>query len=193
MQKKPINPHILFWGGGAPLGVAATEVQVYKRLCVSVHGVLTATLYHTSAFHEFVHMHCCVCFTLRVCEYVCVLTVILYDRMITPFSPELRGISQLPLPFLHQPQRRDVRSHVCQRLFPVGSGAPLHFCLPSPFSLRLPTSSQEPLWHLITKSTASGAGRTYGAHNMMSLRLLSFWPAGNSGWRVSAGLLYFCT
>lgn len=50
-----------------------------------------ATLYHTSAFHEFVHTHCCVRFAL----HVCVLTVILCDRMITPFSPQLRGTSQL--------------------------------------------------------------------------------------------------
>lgn len=87
--------------GRAPTGVAVTKEQVYKWLCVSMHGALAATLYHTSAFYEFIRMHCCVCFALCVCDcgrvgaWVCVLTVILYDRMITPFSLELRGISQL--------------------------------------------------------------------------------------------------
>lgn len=110
----------------------------------------------------------------------------------SPQSSE-KSLSSAPLPFLHQPQRRHVRSHVCQRSFPVGSRAPLHLCLSSPFSLRLPTSSQEPLWHLTTKSTATGDGRTYGARDMMTLKRSSIWPAVNSCWRVSAGTLLHIT
>lgn len=77
---------------------------------VNVHGALAATLYHISAFHEFVHIHCCESFALCVC--VCVLTVILYDRMITPFSPELWGISQL-----HSPSSINPRGGTCANMY----------------------------------------------------------------------------
>lgn len=176
--------------GWAPMGVAVTELQVYKRRCVSVHGVLAATLYHTSAFHEFVHMHCCVCFVLHVCVCSDSNTLWQNDHTLLPRAP--RNLSA-PLPFLHQPQRRNVRSHVCQHSFPVGSGAALHLCLSSNFFLFLPTSSQEPLWHLTTKSAATGDGRTYGAHDMMAWKCSSICPVVNSCWRVSARLFYSCT
>lgn len=141
-------------GGGAPMGVAVTKVQVYEWLCVSVHRTLAATLYHTSAFSEFIHMHCCVCFALCVC--VCVFvggwrvgecsdsnTIWQNDHTLLPRAP--RNLSA-PLPFLHQPQRRNVRSHVCQRSFPVGSSVSLRFSV-SPLPLFFPSAC----WHYLRR------------------------------------------
>lgn len=112
---------------------------------------MAATLYHTSAFHEFVRAHCCVRFAL----HVCVLTVILCDRMITPFSPQLRGTSQL-----RSLSSTDPREGMCIHMYVNACflwAAPL-LCISvsSPPFPRPPTSSQEPSRHLTTKSTATG-------------------------------------
>lgn len=51
-----------------------------------------------------------------------------------------------------------------RRSFASMSVLPLFF-VPS----AMPASSQEPLWHLTTKSTASSDGTTHGRHDMMAL------------------------
>lgn len=74
-------------------------------------------------------------------------TVMLCDRMITPFSPQLRGVSRLhSSPCTTIPPRPPLRgatcSHICQSLFPVGNNVTLHLRLqpPSPHPPTLPAS-----------------------------------------------------
>lgn len=57
-----------------------------------------ARVYHTSAFRRVcvcTHSLLCALHCVCVCARACIMTVILYDRMITPFSPQLRGVSPL--------------------------------------------------------------------------------------------------
>lgn len=65
----------------------------------------------------------CLCVTVMVC-----------DRMITPFSPQLRGVSRLhSSPCTATPPLRGATcSHICQSLFPVGNNVPLHLRLRPP-------------------------------------------------------------
>lgn len=125
-----------------PEGSAVTGVQMY--VCVFA-CTRAATVYHTSAFHVFVHTPCRAWFIVYacVCVYLCVriMTVILYDRMITPFSLQPRGVSQLHCSPSPSPKGA-MCFHICQSLFPVGSNAPLHLLLSS-MPLCLPTYTQE--------------------------------------------------
>lgn len=90
-----------------------------------------ATRYRASAFQL---PYICTHLPMRVLHCVCVrvsiMTVILYDRMITPFSPQLRGLSPLPLP---SHQRSYVLPHMSN---PVSLWAATFLC--NLFSLLMP-------------------------------------------------------
>ncbi len=113
-----------------PKGAAVTGVQVYVEECVLAR-TRAATVYHTSALHcacVCTHALLCVLHCVCVCVCVCIMTVILYDRMITPLSPQLRGVSQLRSSPSTAPKEL-LCFHICQSQFPVGSNTPLHLIL----------------------------------------------------------------
>lgn len=114
---------------GAPMGLAVTAVEFYIRLCVSVQG---GRLPHYIIHQPFMRLYACIVVCALPCVGVCSDSNALRqnDHTLLPIAP--RNLSA-PLPFLHQPQRRAVHPHVHQRQLPVGSGAPLHLCLSSPF------------------------------------------------------------
>ena len=103
----------------------------------------------------------CVC----VCVCVCIMTVISYDRMITPFSPQLRGDS--PLLSLHLPPEELCASTYVRACF---LWAATLLCVSSSL-LPLPSlhKSQEPLQCWTTKPTEIIHGRAYGAPDMTTL------------------------
>lgn len=98
----------------APIGLHPRGLPslVYRWRCVfACTGAATA--YHTSTpacLYTFtvVCTSQCVC----VCVCVCIMTVILYDRMITPVSPQLRGASLLLSSPSTSPQRSYVLPHM---------------------------------------------------------------------------------
>lgn len=112
--------------------VAVNTLQVYAELCVCMYCTEAAMAYHTSDFQRacvcvFVHIRMCVC--------ICIMTVIPYDRMITPFSPQLRGISQLHSTPSAAPQRSCMLPHMSERV----SCGQRHSSAPLSLSLSHPT------------------------------------------------------
>lgn len=76
------------------------------------------------SFRVFVHIRPCV--HLAVCACVSIMTVILYDRMITPFSPQLRGLSLCSPPRLPPPHQRSyVLSHMSNPVSLWAANTPL--------------------------------------------------------------------
>lgn len=77
-------------------GPAVTSVQVYVEVCVCTHeGCHSISYISISTSTLCVCTHSPLCVLRCVCVCVCIMTVILYDRMITLFSPQLRGVSLL--------------------------------------------------------------------------------------------------
>lgn len=120
-------------------GLPSEEYRCMWR-CVFV-CTTAATVYHTSSFRVLVHIHCCVCASLCMCARI--MTVILHDRMITPFSPQLRGVSQRHSSPSTAPKGA-MCFHICQSPFPVGSNAPLNLLLSPPRLSACPHNLRSP-------------------------------------------------
>lgn len=110
-------------GNGAPHRAppaALTSVQPHVEVCVCVRwGCHSASYQHFDAY-VFVHIRRCVYFPVCVCVCEYIMTVILADRMITPFSPQLRGVAPLRILSLHPPPSKGaICFHICQSLLPL--------------------------------------------------------------------------
>lgn len=125
VQKKNVSPH-----RSPPEGAAVTGVQMCVCLCAQgLPKHIINQLFMCLYTFPVVRYSLCMC----ACAYLCVhiRTVILCDRMITPFSLQPRGVSQLHCS--PSPSPKGVMCfHICQSLFPVGSNAPLHLLRFSP-------------------------------------------------------------
>lgn len=119
----------------APIGFhlrGLSPVCRCMRRCV-LACTRAATWHHTSAFQI-----CCVCkHSLSCALYACVrvwnTTVMLYDRMITPFSQQLQGVSLLHSSAPPPPPSKELCTFTyVKACFPVGSNT-LHLIFPPLF------------------------------------------------------------